>query len=78
MKTFETYDEMLAEKQDGQSPCGTYVGETPVYFLMPADATDEQARDAAFEVRNGRRMSGYEQTMLSAAQAIHERESVLA
>jgi len=78
MKTFETYDEMLAEMQDGQSPCGTYVNETPVYFLMPADATDKQTRDAAFEVRNGRRMSGYEHTMLSAAEAMHEREAALA
>lgn len=39
------------------------------YFLVPEDATPEQVRDKAFEVRTGRKMEPYEKFLLDQAEA---------
>lgn len=41
-------------KKIGGSVCGTYRDGVPIYFVMPAEATDEQIEEAAFEAREGR------------------------
>lgn len=72
MRTFTEWDKAVAAQEQAADPtqvCGTFVGEQPVYYLMAAEATDEQIREAAFEVRNGRKMSVYERFLLGQAEA---------
>lgn len=73
MMTFDDFEQAKAAQGDGQSLCGTYVGEKPVYFLAPAGASEDDVQDLAFEVRNGRPMSGYEKFLLSAARELHSK-----
>ena len=72
MQIFEDYDEALAAKTDELSLCGTYRGETPVYFLIPAGATMDQGRDAAFQVQHGRPITNYELSLLKVAEQINQ------
>lgn len=67
MVVFEDFEQAQAELTDGDMVCGTYKGEQPVYFHAHVDASPDQIRDLAFEVRNGRKMSSYEQFLLGAA-----------
>lgn len=38
----------------GQRVCGTYRNDIPVYFVVDANASDEEIRDIAFELKHGR------------------------
>lgn len=76
MIVYDTYDEALAAKTDGDSLCGAYKGDTPVYFLVPSTASEDAAMKVAFEVRHGRPMSTYEEFLLSAARELHDKESI--
>lgn len=49
---------------------GTYKDERPVYFIVPADQPDDEVRDIAFEIREGRKPSSYEYFLLAQAQAL--------
>jgi hypothetical protein len=68
METFEDFDAAVTAKGEGEQVCGTLLksGE-PRYFLMPADAADEEVRDRAFQVREGREISTYEQFLIQQA-----------
>jgi hypothetical protein len=72
---FEDWDEAVAanEELEGFTVCGTLLesGE-PRYFLMRADTPDAEIRAKAFEIREGRAMSSYEQWALAAAERWHE------
>ena len=48
--------------------CGTMSGDKPVYFAMAKDATDDEIREKAFEIREGRKMSKVERSLLSIAE----------
>lgn len=73
IKTFDDFAAAQAARDaDPDTPhsiSGTYVGDKPKYFLMPLSATDEEVRDAAFEVREGRPPSQYEHMILQLAMA---------
>ena len=56
-----------AAKENGMSVCGTFRGDTPIYFLADPEATDEQLRELSFEAQNQRPMSDGERQLLSAA-----------
>lgn len=71
MMTFDDFEAAKAAQDDGQSLCGTYVDGKPTYFFAPSDASEDDVQDLAFEVRNGRPMSGYEKFLLSAARELH-------
>jgi TPP-dependent 2-oxoacid decarboxylase len=51
---------------DEQQVCGTYVARKPVYFLLPADASDDEVEAAAFFVREGREIGPERQLMAMA------------
>lgn len=53
-----------------QQICCVYNGDQPLYFIMPADAGDEEIDFKAFEVRNGRPMRDDEVTI----RAIHKQK----
>jgi hypothetical protein len=45
--------------------CGTIGSDgNPTYFVMPRDASDEDVRGRAFEIREGRSLSGYERSLM--------------
>lgn len=67
--TFDTFEAAQEARGEDHQICGTYLGEKPVYFLMPSDASDGQIADRAFEVKNGRPPSEYERWLLEMAQA---------
>jgi hypothetical protein len=70
MKTFSTFAEAEAVKREGQSVAGAFgPDDKPVYFLVSADTPAESMRRLAFQVRNNRPLSGYENTMLELAEA---------
>lgn len=54
MTEFSSFADASEACPEGHQVCGTYRGEKPVYFLAPADASDEEIRDLAFELRHGR------------------------
>jgi hypothetical protein len=63
---FDDYDRAAAECAPDQMVCGTYLKDgTPQYFVMPADAGDENVREVAFRVREGRDISTYERWLIS-------------
>lgn len=72
MQIFSDFDEAKGSLPEGMSLCGAYKGDEPVYFHMPASATDQAMREAAFEIREGRPMSQYERDLL--ALAIQQKE----
>lgn len=54
--------------EEGGRVCGTVDDEgTPIYFVVPQDATDEQIQARAFELKHGRPMNQAE-SLLQAAQ----------
>lgn len=57
-----------AAKVEGLSVCGTWIQDKPVYFLAPDTLTDEEMRDLAFEIANGRK-PGPELQLLDMARA---------
>jgi hypothetical protein len=72
MDTFDSFSTADAAAADHEQVCGTYIGEKPVYYLLPRDASDDEIRDAAFEVRNGRAPSSYELFLLATAAQMRE------
>lgn len=73
MRLFDSYEAAVEASAPGETVCGTYRGDDPVYFLMSVDADDASMRAASFEARHGRAMSSYEQFLLGAAVELHER-----
>lgn len=56
----------------GHTVAGTYREDgTPVYFHVPAVASEEECRRIAFEHRYGREMNNYERVFLKNAEARH-------
>ena len=54
----EAYQKAHDNAEDGEIICGTLNHEgRPLYFAVPATATNEDVRRKAFEIRNGRPMS---------------------
>jgi len=50
---------------DDEQVCATLDQEgTPVYFAMPKSATDADVRAKAFELREGRSLSGVEKSLI--------------
>jgi hypothetical protein len=75
---FADFDEASAAKaaQPGSQLCATLLGTgEPRYFLMPVHASADVIRDAAFEVREGRKPSSYENWLLELALERAERVS---
>lgn len=73
MRVFATYEDAAEALAPGETVCGTFRGEEPVYFLMPESSGDVEMRRASFSVRHGRSMSSYEEFLLGAAQQLRER-----
>ena len=73
MKTFTQFDDATDAKAEGEMVCGTLLktGE-PVYFVMPSAASDEQIRNASFEIREGREWTTYEEMLLGTAKRLRE------
>jgi len=70
MISFATRTEADEAVSGEETVCATLLEDgTPRYFLMPADAADLAVRSAAFEVRNGRTMQAFEETVLSIAES---------
>ena len=63
------YEGAAADLQPGETLCATLVGDKPVYFSMPVDASDEEVKRRAFELREGRSMSSMESTLMSIAES---------
>ena len=63
------YRNAIRRKQPDEVLCAT-VGEDggPIYFTMPADATDAQVREEAFRLRYGRPMNPLERILLEIAE----------
>ena len=67
MRTFTDWDEAKAAQEASGDPtqvCGTYVDDHPVYFLMAAEASDDDIEAEAFEAKHGRRPTAYERWLL--------------
>ncbi len=64
LRNKKAFDRAQTQANDGEFVCGTLVDDQPVYFVMPADASDEEVRAKAFEMRNKRTMNHVERTLL--------------
>ncbi len=62
------YEKAASDLEPGETLCATLVDDKPVYFAMSVEATDEEVRQRAFEIREGREMSTTERTMLRIAE----------
>lgn len=56
--------------EHGLSVCGTFKEGRPLYFLVDAEATEGDVRDAAFEAVNGRPISDDERQMIAEAEKV--------
>jgi hypothetical protein len=73
MEIFEDWDAAVSAKTDELQICGTLLKSgAPRYFLMPAAAPDEDIRDRAFAVREGRDISDYEKLLLEQAMRLRD------
>jgi hypothetical protein len=63
---YETYEAAAEAKADDEMICGTrLLDETPRYFIMPADAPDDDVEERSFTIRHGRPKSSYERFIAS-------------
>lgn len=69
---------MAAEhRSPGEQVCATLLSDgTPVYFLMPALACDDDVRSRAFEIREGRPMDEPEKRFVEAVNAYRSKLDV--
>jgi hypothetical protein len=79
MQTFEEYEAARADADQRAEDeireymvSGTYVGEKPVYFVVPRDLPDDQVAEAAFEIREGRKPSTYEHWLRNTAETLRQ------
>ncbi len=62
-----------ADATEGFKIGGTYKTDgTPVYFLHPASATDDEVHDMAFKLRHGREITKYERWGIEVARRLKE------
>jgi hypothetical protein len=68
---FTDFAQAEAARTEDQTICGTLLpsGE-PRYFLMPKNASGEEVRARAFEIRVGRPMGRYEHFLLEQAKKV--------
>ena len=64
----KAYRDASEKLKENEMLCGTMSGDKPVYFAMAKDATDHEIREKAFEIREGRKMSKVERSLLSIAE----------
>jgi len=62
------YRDASEKLKENEMLCGTMSGDRPVYFSMAKDSTDGEIREKAFEIREGRKMTNVEKTLLSIAE----------
>lgn len=74
-QTFTDFAEAAEAKTEGFVISGTLLksGE-PVYFLTPAEEPEDVARKTAFEIREGRPVSHYEDFLFGVAQKLQAPE----
>jgi hypothetical protein len=69
MISYETRAEADEVVCAGESVCATLLEDgSPRYFVMPIDVDDATMRAASFQVRYGRAMESFEETILSIAE----------
>lgn len=69
MISYETRAEADEVVSEGESVCATLLEDgSPRYFVMPTDADDTTMRAASFQIRHGRAMESFEETILSIAE----------
>ena len=73
-----SHDEYYAAKQaasaGGEVVCATVMADgQPRYFTVPVGATEEQIRDRAFEIRNGRQIMPVERRLTTLADQLRDR-----
>lgn len=73
---FNTWDEAAAVHDETiEMVCGVRMEDgTDRYFVMGREAPDELIHDTAFEIRNGRGVSPYEQSLHEVAAQLRESE----
>lgn len=60
--------------RERQQLCATLMPSgQPVYFAMPRDASDEEIRDRAFQIRYGRELMPFERQLMASAGAWRQR-----
>ena len=64
----KAYRDASEKLKENEMLCGTMSGDRPVYFSMEKDSTDSEIREKAFEIREGRKMTKVERTLLSIAE----------
>lgn len=71
MVTTEFDDAKAAADAVGFKIGGTYKPDgTPMYFLHPPEATDDEVHDMAFQVRHGRSITKYERWGIEVAKRL--------
>jgi hypothetical protein len=74
MDSYAFFEDAVAAADEDSTVCGTLLKSgAPAYFVMPRSADDEQIRDVAFRIREGRDIGSYELALLSAAAAVRDR-----
>lgn len=70
MRTFDTRVDADAAVVDGESVAATLLKDgTPKYFTVPTATSEPEMRRLAFNIRNGRPMSVFENSLLTIAEA---------
>lgn len=64
----KAYRDASEKLKETEMLCGTISGDKPVYFSMEKDSTDGEIREKAFEIREGRKMTKVEKSLLSIAE----------
>lgn len=74
VKTYDSRESVDAALQDGQSVCATVLSDgTPVYFTVAFDATEDEVRDTAFQVREQRLLTDSERVLIELASMMNRR-----
>jgi len=60
---YAEWTEASAAKGPGDTVCGFVEDGDPIYWVMPADATDAEVAEVAFRAKHGRPMNTQEQLL---------------
>ena len=70
MKTYDTRVDVDAACPEGMHVSAVLLKDgSPKYFVVPAETSEAEMRRLAFNIRNGRNLSGFEDSLLTMAEA---------
>lgn len=73
VKTYASREAVDEALPDGHTVCATLLPDsTPVYFTVALDATEDEVRDTAFQIREQRKLSDSERVLIAITKMVQQ------